>query len=203
MARYPNVQAILSDLETKKIDSMSVPLSAATSSRAAPKEDIWKTVDVERFSLAAATAMLVRRYDEAAAHCHRVLAIEPDNQGARNILDEIEDRDRRSGSIYRYLETHLNDADQGELNSKLAKARGSYPNHRLDEYVGQQIEDRRRRYRSAIDDGFRLVRRGDKRAALQAFRDAQEADPSDSHVSSMVRDLEDDVYRGKPLPFGW
>ena len=203
MARYKNVSEVLADLESKRTDRTSVPLSTAASFPATPREDIWKTVDVERFGLAAVTAKLLRRYDEAAAYCYRVLAIEPDHQGARSILDEIEDRDRRAESVYRYLEAHLNDANQGELVLQLAKARGIYPNHRSDEYVGRHIEDRRRRYRNAMDEGFRLVRRGDKRAALQAFREAQEADPSDSHVSSMIRDLEDDVYRGKPLPFGW
>ena len=168
-----------------------------------PEDDLEKIVAIERLITIAYGYFSARMFDRVATACTKILLLDPANEFAEDILDFIQERDREATALYEYVETHAEDPDLDSLWRELCRARGLYPNHPFDDHFGRRVEERMRRYRRAMNDGFWNVNRGAKREALEVFREAHNANPSYPQLPSIVRDLEDDIYRGKPLPLGW
>lgn len=209
MSRYKTISEILQEIETKSQIPVSIPFSASVShsgsSRrvAACKSELRQIVSVEKLECRALGHSVLREFVQASDLCKQILAIDPENEFAQDTLDFASSRVRDATAIYKEIAERADDPDLGRLRDLLNTARALCPNHPLDSGIGARVDERNRLFWRAMDEGFRYARRRETRNALDAFRRAYAINSGWEDLPGMIRELEDYVRRGKPVPPWW
>ena len=201
MARYTGVTQILHDLASTVRDTASQMASRLGLTRA--EEELHKINTVVKLCGKVIIGSIGENYAWVKDLCTRILDHDPGNELAEEALSFVQAREREATRLYQYIDAHSDDSDLSDLYVKLADARANYPDHPLEASVGARLEERRNRFYRTMDRGFSCVNRGAKRQALDVFREAYRINPGYSDLPTMIRELEDDVYRGKTISPLW
>jgi hypothetical protein len=107
--------------------------------------------------------------------CRRILQRCPDHVHAKELLEEIDRRDKQAEQIYATLEHGMTTCGLEELGTLLEEAVALYPDHPSGRVPQVKLGIRARHYRQAMEDGVDAVRRGNWQLARCCIEQALRA----------------------------